>query len=138
MAEGGKVKKGEPVPVGENGPEVFVPGVPGSVFPKWKRGMGDRQQEDAGYSLAHVVKPHAWDSWLADLPESKNIEDWRTPTQKAEDNQLWRVTWDPTYETPYEQFAKPLVQFPPVPPVSTAPDWLRDQETQWVKTKAKR
>jgi len=44
---------------------------------------------------------------------------------------------DPTYETPYEQFAKPLVQFPPAP-VSTAPDWLRNQETQWVKTKAKR
>jgi hypothetical protein len=142
MAGDSKVKKGEPVLVGESGPEVFVPGVPGTVFPKWKHGTGDRQQEDAGYSLAHVVKPQAWDRWLADLPESKNVEDWRTPTQKAEDNQLWRLSWDPTYENPYEQFyspgapgGKPLVQFPPV---STTPDWLRDQETQWVKTKTKR
>jgi hypothetical protein len=71
MAEGGKVKKGEPVPVGENGPEVFVPGVPGSVFPKWKRGMGDRQQEDAGYSLAHVVKPHAWIVGLLICPKAR-------------------------------------------------------------------
>jgi len=138
MAEGGKVKKGEPVLVGERWPEVFVPGVPGSAFPKWKHGHIDRGQESPGGTLGHLVKPQAWDRWLADLPESKNIEDWRTPVQKAEDNQLWRVTWDPTYETPYEQVAKPLVQFPPAPMVSTAPDWLRDQEMQWVKTKAKR
>jgi hypothetical protein len=142
MAAGGKAKAGEPTLVGERGPEVIVPQKPVTVLPKWKHGMGDRAQEDAGESLAHIVKPGAWDRWLADLPESKNIEDRRTPQQKTEDNELWRVSWDPTFENPYEQFYSPgapggksLVQFPPV---STTLDWLRDQETQWVKTEAKR
>jgi hypothetical protein len=144
MAEGGNAKAGEPILVGERGAEVIVPQKQSTTIPipKWKHGMGDRAQEDAGYSFAHIVKPEAWDRWLAGLPESKNVEDWRTPQQKIEDNNLWRVSWDPTFENPYEQFyapgapgGKPLVQFPPV---STTPDWLRDQETQWVKTKANR
>jgi len=173
MAEGGKVQAGEPVLVGERGPEVFVPGVPGSVLPKWKHGWGkDDLEETPGKTLAHVVKPSAWDRWLADLPESTNVEDWRTPVQRAEDNQLWRVSWDPTFENPYESYYAPggagyqpgvatpsgktYVQFPPAPPeneltpsdeiyadwvksksqpamkASTAPDWLRDQESQWL------
>jgi hypothetical protein len=56
MAEGGHVRAGEPVLVGEHGPEVFVPGVPGSVLPKWKHGWGrDFDQETPGRTLGKAA-----------------------------------------------------------------------------------
>jgi hypothetical protein len=36
MAEGGHAKRREPVIVGEHGPEVFTPDVPGSIAPPMK------------------------------------------------------------------------------------------------------
>jgi hypothetical protein len=98
-----------------------------------------RGSMDAGYTLAHVVRPAAWDRWLADLPESKNVEDWRTPEQKADDDRNWRVTWDPTFENPYEIYYAPGSPGfrPPVQLPSTTPDWLKDQESQWLKANKK-
>jgi hypothetical protein len=38
--------------------------------------------------IANVVKPDPWDAWFAGLPESTNVEDLRTPEQRALDNEL--------------------------------------------------
>jgi hypothetical protein len=150
-AEGGPAPKDQLILVGERGPEVIVPERPAIVLPAWKGGLGDRTQEDIGYRLAPKVE--AWDSWLAGLPESTNVQDLRTPQQKIEDNELWRVTWDPIFENPYESwwYDKNRVQFPPAEekpkptktsdtgkPTPNLPDWLKDQEAQWLKSKGKK
>jgi hypothetical protein len=149
-AEGGPAPKDQPVLVGERGPEVIVPQKPAIVLPTWKHG-----QEPPGSKIPAISPPvAAWDSWLAGLPESTNVQDLRTPQQKIEDNELWRVTWDPIFENPYESwwYDKNRVQFPPAEekpkptktsdtgkPTPNLPDWLKDQESQWLKSdKAKK
>jgi hypothetical protein len=147
---GGEVPKDQPVLVGERGQEVVIPQKPAIVLPTWKGGYAPKQ--DAGDFVAPQVGP--WDRWLAGLSESQNVQDLRTPQQKIEDNELWRVTWDPTFDNPYESwwYDKNRVQFPPAEekpkPTKTSdtgkatpnlPDWLKDQESQWLKSdKAKK
>jgi hypothetical protein len=147
MAQGGHARSGEPILVGERGPEVIVPNAPSTVIPgdprEFERMYGQMQNAPQfdlraappGFS----PQPAAWDRWLADLPESSNVVDLRTPEQKAEDNNKWRLTWDPTLTRPAP---KPLKQFPPVvappPAQSTLPAWLQDQQSQWTKAKGGR
>jgi hypothetical protein len=135
--------------VGERGPEVIVPERPAIVLPTWK---GNREISES--RTPEVSSPvAAWDRWLAGLPESKNVQDLRTPQQKIEDNELWRVTWDSIFENPYESwwYDKNRVQFPPAEekpkptksydtgkPSANLPDWLKDQEAQWLKSKGKK
>src|SRR5262245_52551745 len=136
-AEGGRVPQDQPVMVGERGPEVIVPNQEARNRPlrKVARNTWTRSSEEP--AISPRVGP--WDQWLADLPESKNVQDLRTPEQIADDNRSWRVTWDPTFENPYEAYyepgapgGKPLVQFPPAEAKSSLPDWLQDQEKQWL------
>jgi hypothetical protein len=67
------------------------------------------------------------------LPESKNVEDQRSAADKAADDERWRLSWDQTLVRPPK---KALKQFPPATDGrSTLPDWLKDQESQWVKAR---
>jgi hypothetical protein len=154
MAEGGHAKRDQPSVVGERGPEVFVPDTSGTVVPAQPPAMtvlppGTPMKADPRLVPASATDYYdalernglrlnegAWDRWLADLPESKNIEDSRTPEQKAIDDERWRLIWDPTLVRPAK---KPLKQFPPAEPEakSTTPDWLKDQESQWLKANKK-
>jgi len=90
MAEGGHTHKGKPVLVGERGPEVFTPDVPGTIAPAarstnaWTKPVAPawpsadwHGYEPQPYGPRVNIKPAAWDRWLADLPESENIEDRR-------------------------------------------------------------
>jgi hypothetical protein len=93
MAGGGRPRAGEPVIVGEEGPEVFVPDMPGTIVPNppspmrvytpaEKEMLAERERRSsdiygvlAGNGLQ--LNPAAWDAWLESRPESENIEDWR-------------------------------------------------------------
>ena len=63
---------------------------------KWEYGMTfpDTAAHDprlgAGSAdhLANLVKADPWDAWLESRPESGNVEDRRTPEQRALDNEL--------------------------------------------------
>ena len=124
MAEGGRAQAGEPVLVGERGPEVFVPSVPAIVVPQ--------TYSDPAQAMPPIApRVEAWDRWLAGTPESANVEDRRAPEQRAVDNERWRLTWDPTLAK------KPLKQFPPASESQT-PGWLKAQEEAWIKAKTSR
>ena len=58
---------------------------------------------------------------------SENIEDRRGPDAIDMDEIYWRRAHEPK---------KALKQFPPANQ-STTPDWLKDQETQWLKANKK-
>jgi hypothetical protein len=145
-AEGGRFMQNQPVLVGERGPELFVPNVPGTVVPQYAepRPMTDAEymrnpdwlrpptdpaaildaQRGTDTLVGPLVRPEAWDRWLANTPESENIEDQRSDDQRDMDQLRWRRAHAPK---------KPLVQFPPAPAAkSTVPDWLKDQESQWL------
>jgi hypothetical protein len=189
MAGGGHARAGEPVLVGERGPEVFVPSVPGTVIPDWvkqkqweyaarqaqptgelnglvptdaqlARSLALRDQPGAYYepwqpwqrdvvskdwptdfinaqlgdahkggvhALSPFVQPEGWDRWLASAPESQNIEDRRDLDAIDMDNIRWQRAHAPK---------KPLKQFPPAAEASShLPDWLKDQESQWIKAR---
>ena len=68
-------------------------------------------------------RPEAWDSWLANVPMSENIEDRRGPDATDMDEIRWRKM---------HEAKKPLKQFPAA---STVPDWLKDQEKAWLTRK---
>jgi hypothetical protein len=79
------------------------------------------------HALSHLVKPEPWDRWLANLPESENIEDRRGPDAIDMDEIRWRKA---------HEAKKPLKQFPPAAKASShLPDWLKDQESQWLQIK---
>jgi hypothetical protein len=63
-------------------------------------------QETPGRLLAHLVKAAPWDAWFEGLPESTNVQDLRTPHERALDNELM-------YKR-NRNVQHPLVQFPPV------------------------
>jgi len=127
MAEGGRAQAGEPILVGESGPEVFVPSTPGTVVPQ--------TYLDPAQAMPEISpRVDAWDRWLADLPESRNVEDWRAAADKAIDDERWRLSWDPTLVRPAK---KPLKQFSPASE-SRTPGWLKAQEEAWIKAKASR
>jgi len=132
MAEGGRAQAGEPVLVGERGPEVFVPSVPGTVVPQYAEpdfgAVAPGQEWLARAQRQPTLSPNveAWDRWLANAPESENIEDRRGPDATDMDENRWRRA---------HEAKKPLKQFPNV---STTPDWLKDQEMQWLRAKAKK
>jgi hypothetical protein len=136
MAGGGRARAGEPVLVGERGPEVFVPNVPGTVIPQYAEPVPAYQRPGPDFGVyrerpgqempAISPKPEAWDRWLANLPESGTVEDRRGPDAIDMDEIYWRRAHEPK---------KALKQFPPAETVakSTTPDWLKDQESQWLK-----
>lgn len=115
MAEGGYPQAGQPVLVGEHGPEVFVPRQSGTVLPNprdlpGQLGLGDIPPpgrggpwdwdrvfipgNEYGYgptALGERVHPSAWDMWLRGLPESENIEDRRgTPGYSGQYRREWK------------------------------------------------
>ena len=49
MAKGGKVKKGQYAMVGEQGPEMFVPSVSGTVVPNHQLGAGPQELQINNY-----------------------------------------------------------------------------------------
>jgi hypothetical protein len=122
MAGGGRPHKGEPVIVGEKGPEVFVPDQPGTILPQASHVPGylpQPGQDPGGYvsgimlptaneavemtePLGRRINPTNWDAWLASRPESENIDDQRTAEEIAWDNRV-------------RPKLPPLVQFPPAP-----------------------
>src|SRR5262245_36071251 len=141
-AEGGRAPKDQPVLVGERGPEVIVPNAPSTIIstgtPPLPSAEFDRIYGGISPTLYEIpeaatpaISPNAgaWDQWLADLPESQNIKDIRSARDKEIDNEHWRLTWDPALVRPAK---KPLVQFPPAEKKSSLPDWLQDQEKQWL------
>src|SRR5262249_25206381 len=75
------------------------------------------------HALSPLVKPEAWDRWLANAPMSEKIEDRRGPDATDMDEIRWRKWHEPK---------KPLKQFPAA---STVPDWLKDQEKAWLTRK---
>jgi hypothetical protein len=135
MAEGGK---GEPVVVGEEGPEVFIPDQEGTVVPYdmpppppdvpaivQRYSPGGWTFNPDSLPLDNIEpRAAAWDRWLAEIPESANVEDLRSPEEKDEDQERWTFTgrFKP----------KVLVQFPPAPEV---PLWLQAQEAAYLKSK---
>jgi hypothetical protein len=172
MAQGGFPNAGEPVIVGERGPEVFVPNVPGEIIPgpmsrlgalsgdlsrtpslsaqlgygdipnappwgqlspdqQWQylRRQSEKQyprdpmdffnpQETPGRTLGHLVKPELWDLWMEGLPESTNVEDLRTPEQRALDDELLCKR--------NRNVPKKLVEFPPA-------EEKKQPEDPWTK-----
>jgi hypothetical protein len=84
--------------VGERGPEVFIPDVPGTIAPPMKVSpAGTPMQADPYFSPADDsdyykslqryglrLNDAAWDAWLESRPESTNIEFWDPP-----------ITWRP-------------------------------------------
>jgi hypothetical protein len=76
-----------------------------------------------------VVKPEPWDRWLANAPMSENIEDRRGDDQTDLDEPRWKKWYGP------KKPPTALKQFPPAETKSTLPDWLKDQESQWLKIK---
>jgi hypothetical protein len=109
MAGGGRPRAHEPVIVGERGPEVFVPDVPGTIVPQYfeepyraPHSAYPGNPVAMGETFGRLVRPAAWDAWLASRPESENVEDRRAAEDIAWDN---RVRPKPP----------PLVQFPPAP-----------------------
>jgi hypothetical protein len=129
MAQGGRPQAGEPVLVGESGPEVFVPSKPGVVVPSYQKPGSDFgvYRELPGQEMPAISpRVEAWDRWLAIAPMSENIEDRRGDDQTDLDEIRWRKWYGPK---------KQLKQFPPAQ--STAPDWLKDQESQWLKANKK-
>jgi hypothetical protein len=88
-------------------------------------------QETPSITLGPLVKPEAWDLWLADLPESEKVEDRRSGDNIDMDTLRWRRAHG---LLPEQQAKKPLVQFPPVSE-SRTPSWLKAQEDAWIKAK---
>jgi hypothetical protein len=77
MQYGGSPQAGQPVLVGERGPEVFTPNLPGSITPiqEWSQDIpGIRDLERAGVHF----NPEAFERWLQHQPRSRNIEDRRS------------------------------------------------------------
>jgi hypothetical protein len=77
--------------------------------------------------LAPHVRAEAWDRWLANLPESENIEDRRSDDNRDMDDLRWRRAHGLLKKAP-------LVQFPPAPE-SRTPEWLKAQEDAYLKRK---
>jgi hypothetical protein len=100
IADGGRPQKDQPVLVGEHGPELFVPDWPGTVVPQradprpppmtvlppntkmqaaddQRPGYGSEVLLDAANSGKIKLNSKAFGDWLADLPESENVEDLR-------------------------------------------------------------
>ena len=126
MAGGGYPQAGEPVLVGERGPEVFIPNVPGAVVPQYAEPNFGLARELPGQEMPAISpKPEAWDRWLANAPESQNVEDRRSDDNRDMDDLRWRRAHEPK---------KPLVQFPPLSE-SRTPSWLKAQEDAWIKAK---
>jgi len=110
MAEGGYATG--PTLVGERGPEIFTPAAPGTITPlpgalgfhdipppghgglhQWEYGLNFPNVKipndyllDTSQGVGERVNPEHWDTWLAAMPESENVEDRRTPEQRAKDN----------------------------------------------------
>jgi hypothetical protein len=119
IAGGGRAQAGEPILVGERGPEVFVPSAPGTVLPAQPPAMtvlprGAPMKADPRLVPASatdywdalernglLLNESAWDRWLANAPMSENIEDRRGVLGME--------------------------------PRGTPSDWLKDQESQWLK-----
>jgi hypothetical protein len=111
--------------VGERGPEVFVPSVPGTVVPQYAEPNFGLARELPGQEMPAISpRVEAWDRWLANAPMTENIEDRRGDDQIDMDNIRWQRMYGPK---------KALKQFPPAETKSTFPDWLKDQESQWLK-----
>jgi hypothetical protein len=129
MAGGGQAHAGEPILVGERGPEVFVPSAPGAGIPQRAEPDFGLARELPGQEMPAISpRPEAWDPWLANAPMSENIEDRRGPDATDMDEIRWQKMYGPK---------KALKQFPPAEPdaKSTTPDWLKDQESQWLKAR---
>jgi hypothetical protein len=125
--------------VGERGPEVFIPDEEGTVVPgdilqftgrpgNFTPDVGPVRPGEEWLAYAQrqpMVEPRAeaWGRWLADLPESENVEDRRDDMARDMDDLRWRKAHGPK---------KPLVQFPAV---TETPLWLRANEEQWLRTK---
>jgi hypothetical protein len=133
-AEGDRAYQDRPKHVGERGPEAFVPSVPGTVVPRYSdpasQDFGVYRERPGQEMPAIGPRPEAWDRWLANAPESENIEDRRGPDATDMDEIRWRRAHEPK---------KPLKQFPPAETDAkrTVPDWLKDQESQWLKANKK-
>ncbi len=123
MKKGGHPQQNEPVVVGEQGPEIFVPAEPGTIVPSHrpdtaysplstpenpppdprappmaKRGTYEIARpnipgEMPGTSMGLAPRVGAWDQWLANLPESKNVQDLRTPQEKEQDFGSWKRSY---------------------------------------------
>jgi len=107
-----------------------TPPLPGAEFDRIYGGISPTSREIPEVATPAISpRSDAWDRWLADLPESRNVEDLRTDNDRAIDNERWRLSWDPTLARPAK---KPLKQFPPAEAKSSLPDWLQDQEKQWL------
>jgi hypothetical protein len=112
MAGGGHPRANEPIIVGENGPEVFVPDQPGTVVPQYFEQpypdqahvvpSGAQQIQEAVGGIGERINPTNWDAWLLSRPESENIDDQRTAEEIAWDNRV-------------RPKLPPLVQFPAAP-----------------------
>jgi hypothetical protein len=98
---------------------------PSAKLPYDVRMTLENAQMTPGMTLAHVVKPDAWDRWLADLPESEKAQDGRSQDQIDMDNLRWRRA---------HEAKKRLVQFPPASE-SRTPGWLKAQEDAWIKSR---
>jgi hypothetical protein len=113
--------------VGERGPEGFVPNTPGVVIPQHAEPNFGLARELPGQEMPAISpRPEAWDRWLANAPMTENIEDRRGDDQIDMDNIRWQRMYGPK---------KALKQFPPAETKSTFPDWLKDQESQWIKAR---
>jgi hypothetical protein len=129
MAGGGYARAGEPVLVGERGPEVFAPTTAGTVVPQYGEPNFGLARELPGQEMPAISpQPEAWDRWLADRPLSENIEDRRGDDQTDLDEIRWQKWYGPK---------KALKQFPPTSE-SRTPSWLKAQEEAWLKAKAPR
>jgi hypothetical protein len=112
-AQGGRIPKGESILVGERGPEIFIPR--GMVISRYYAEPDFGQvppgqewlayaQQSPGKTLGQFVRPEAWDRWLANSPESENVEDRRSLDNIDMDTLRWRRAHEPK---------KPLAQFQP-------------------------
>jgi hypothetical protein len=90
MQAGGQFDAGQSILVGENGPEIITPSIPGSIAPTRPPLMRPIQpQPEEGYGPQVRINPERWDAWLKSLPQRwEHIEDRR---QEHSPEELLRI-----------------------------------------------
>lgn len=121
MAEGGHAKRHEPIVVGERGPEVFVPDVSGTVVPAQPPAMTVLPPGAPMKADPRLVPASATDYYDALERNGVRLND---------------GAWDRWLaNAPKSENIEDRRGIPDTDARGKTPDWLKDQESQWIKAR---